>query len=85
MSNRPDITLVFDNPVKADKLQSNKLAVHTCLLRLHSEVLKDALDVSAQHVSSASSGSSSSKNKRKDSPLRELAMPGTSAADFTKV
>lgn len=78
LANKADVQLIFDTPFESEDGRTNKIDVHSCLLRLHSSVLADAVDVNS---GSAGRGcSSGAGGKRQD-----LALPGTAAEDFIKV
>jgi hypothetical protein len=82
MSNEPDTTLVFETEKGKAELHA-----HATLLKLHSPVLAQALEL-APSSSKSSSGvkrSNSSGSSSSSRPEKKLQMPGTSKADFLVV
>jgi hypothetical protein len=80
MSQDPDITLIFEN----EKGKEDKVHAHALILKLHSPVLAQAIELAPVSSSSAKPWSSSSSNSS-PLPMQKLKMPGTSKADFLVV
>lgn len=86
MSNEADTHLVFCVDTKPKCYKTKVPSIHSHLLKLHSEVLPEAVTISSRSCATGSStdGDSSTGGEKQKRRMRRLVLPGTDADTFSR-